>query len=576
MNAKKNKPPKPKSGIINKSGSPALPKGKQLTKEQKSDSTQATTKTPPTQTGHRAIGAVPPSNQNQLRLAEGTPPSNKLSFDATGKGTSVQTGNSGTRAKLMVQDNRVSDLGTKLADKVSGVGDWLTDKISGTGDWLTDKATDVKDWTANKVCDTKEQEFKEGDAKKGLAGVRDWVGDKISGVEDWISEKDGMELLRDAGTVSLAMMLTRAKRSKPEQDEDFEASSELLEALGDPYGSLYLEEGLHNEGLDLLEDLIEKNGGSIDYHAIFDKRNEDSQYLTATLERLLPMCDMDPNKFIDGLETSIVATGIENGADPLLLDEHMLEVITARSNIYAEQVQENKLFGFYKWQEKHKKFASILADITDEVVYDVVMGAATKPSGGSIDGNNRIIANADDMLDDVNPKTNFEAEKTMLGSDWNDYFRSTYGDNAVEWVSENVTDISRLNDTTNFRSGALEHILEGNINSRGQAVGFHYEGMPTQKGTVIQGTESMPNASGIYQGMVEISGIAKQGNGGYSTFFPKDLTPQQIVDVVNEAYTNRTFVVGSMNTYTGTTSSGIDVTMFLDKSDKIISAFPNY
>ncbi len=130
--------------------------------------------------------------------------------------------------------------------------------------------------------------------------------------------------------------------------------------------------------------------------------------------------------------------------------------------------------------------------------------------------------------------------------------------------------------TENFRNGALNHILEGETNACGNTVGFHYEGMPTQKGKIISGTEILQNSNGVYQAMIEAGGNVKTGNGGFSTFFPKDMTPQQIVDTINQAFANKSLVPGTMNTYTGTTSNGITVTMYIDKSGNIISAFPNY
>ncbi|GAA0086279.1 hypothetical protein UT300007_27180 [Clostridium sp. CTA-7] len=38
------------------------------------------------------------------------------------------------------------------------------------------------------------------------------------------------------------------------------------------------------------------------------------------------------------------------------------------------------------------------------------------------------------------------------------------------------------NNTGNFKNGALEHVLEGELNASGKTVGFHYEGMPNSKG----------------------------------------------------------------------------------------------
>ena len=134
--------------------------------------------------------------------------------------------------------------------------------------------------------------------------------------------------------------------------------------------------------------------------------------------------------------------------------------------------------------------------------------------------------------------------------------------------------IADLKNTENFKEGALEHILEEEINKRGKAVGFHYEGFPTTKGSVIDGSKSIPNDLGVYTGKVEINGIPKLSNGGKSTFFPENWDAQDIVNAINEAYINKTFVRG--NTYIGILSTGMKIEMFIDGSGKVISAYPKF
>ena len=134
--------------------------------------------------------------------------------------------------------------------------------------------------------------------------------------------------------------------------------------------------------------------------------------------------------------------------------------------------------------------------------------------------------------------------------------------------------IADLKNTENFKVGALEHILEGQINKRWKAVGFHYEGFPTAKGKIIDNTKSLPDKLGIYTGKVEINGIAKTANGGKSTFFPENWTAQDVVDAINEAYKDKAFVRG--NTYIGTISTGMKIEMFIDEAEHIISAYPKF
>src|SRR5699024_4265068 len=150
------------------------------------------------------------------------------------------------------------------------------------------------------------------------------------------------------------------------------------------------------------------------------------------------------------------------------------------------------------------------------------------------------------------------------------------GSNELENTTSDssITSISDLFDTKYFKDGALEHIFEGEVNQRNQAVGFHYDGFPTKKGNIVQGTETKPNASGVYEAEIEVNGVSKTSNGGKSTFFPKEWNAQQVVDAINEAYEAKTWING--NTYAGLTSEGMEISMYLDQKEKIISAFPVY
>ena len=134
--------------------------------------------------------------------------------------------------------------------------------------------------------------------------------------------------------------------------------------------------------------------------------------------------------------------------------------------------------------------------------------------------------------------------------------------------------LNLLKNTENFTDSAIEHIFEGQVNARGKAVGYHYEGIEGTSGNVIPGTESSTNNFGIYKAKVEVNGIPKTANGGFSSLYPKSMSPQEVIGSINEAYRNRVYIRG--NTYSGLTSSGMEIEMFLDKNGKIISAYPVY
>lgn len=145
--------------------------------------------------------------------------------------------------------------------------------------------------------------------------------------------------------------------------------------------------------------------------------------------------------------------------------------------------------------------------------------------------------------------------------------------NSSDAITE-VTPIEGLDDTDNFRPGALEHILEGELNRSGKAVGYHYDQLPSKKGEIIKGTETSPNEEGVYEAEVSVDGVTKESNRGRSTFFPDDWDTQDVVDAINEGYENRTFISG--NTYEGLTEEGVLIRMYLDDQERIISAFPVY
>ncbi|MEI5990062.1 hypothetical protein A5881_001555 [Enterococcus termitis] len=139
-----------------------------------------------------------------------------------------------------------------------------------------------------------------------------------------------------------------------------------------------------------------------------------------------------------------------------------------------------------------------------------------------------------------------------------------------------VLDVSGLRNTQYFDPNAkgIEHIYLGEVNRRGNAVGFHTEAFPSTPGKVIPGTSTLPDVNGVYKGQVTVNGIPKGGNSGESTFFPSNWHPQMVVDAINQAYLNRTQVNG--NEYKGY-YQGIEIHMYLDRDTGLIrSAFPAY
>lgn len=127
--------------------------------------------------------------------------------------------------------------------------------------------------------------------------------------------------------------------------------------------------------------------------------------------------------------------------------------------------------------------------------------------------------------------------------------------------------LSTLSNTEHFTEGAIKHIFEGEVNRKGEAKGYHHEGVGGTPGKVIPGTRTEPNANGVYRGNVKVDGVVKRG---FSTFFPREWSPQQVINAINEAYGNKRYVSG--NRYYGY-SGNIKIEMFIT-NEKILSAFP--
>src|SRR5699024_9808650 len=101
---------------------------------------------------------------------------------------------------------------------------------------------------------------------------------------------------------------------------------------------------------------------------------------------------------------------------------------------------------------------------------------------------------------------------------------------------ETATSIQELTDTKHFREGAIKHIMEGERNASGDVVGYHYEGLSSNKAQIVQSTKKMLNEHGVYEAEVVLEGDKKKGNKGKSTFFPIDWTPQEVIDAINQVY----------------------------------------
>lgn len=137
-----------------------------------------------------------------------------------------------------------------------------------------------------------------------------------------------------------------------------------------------------------------------------------------------------------------------------------------------------------------------------------------------------------------------------------------------------MADIQKLKNTSNFAKNTLEHIFDGTINGKGKATGYHYDGVTDSKGKIIEGTESAPDEHGVYTAKVEVDGVKKNG---FSSFYPADWSPQQVVDAINEAYDD---ALGDKSNPHGELWIGyagdLEINMYLNNQKKITTAYPIY
>lgn len=137
-----------------------------------------------------------------------------------------------------------------------------------------------------------------------------------------------------------------------------------------------------------------------------------------------------------------------------------------------------------------------------------------------------------------------------------------------------MADIRALKNTKNFAKKTLEHIFDGTINGKGNATGYHYNQVTDSKGEIITGTESKKDSRGVFTATVKVSGKKKNG---FSTFYPEEWTPQQVVDAINEAYA---YALNDKSNPHGSLwigySGDLEIDMYLDSNKKITTAYPIY
>ena len=152
----------------------------------------------------------------------------------------------------------------------------------------------------------------------------------------------------------------------------------LYDLLTDPYGSLYLNEGMYETALAFLADRITEKG-DIFLPAIFDGDDLKNEMVRLALGRLMPRCDVSTyDRFINGLEDTGVLTGMneKEGWDVHYLNDEMMEMLWKDCKTTDERVKTDPVI---RWQEENRVFTSSMSDAMTQLSKAVVMYLAMKP-----------------------------------------------------------------------------------------------------------------------------------------------------------------------------------------------------
>ena len=121
----------------------------------------------------------------------------------------------------------------------------------------------------------------------------------------------------------------------------------------------------------------------------------------------------------------------------------------------------------------------------------------------------------------------------------------------------------------------LEHVFEGQINRRGKPVGFHSRpGGVDPAGARVARIVSGPNRLGVYIAEVEI----RSGSGRWlrktSTFYPDDLSRDEVVAAILHAWEERRDLGGDK--FQGPSGKGFTIEGYTLDDSGINTAYPIY
>ncbi|MEE9335277.1 MAG: EndoU domain-containing protein [Granulosicoccaceae bacterium] len=118
----------------------------------------------------------------------------------------------------------------------------------------------------------------------------------------------------------------------------------------------------------------------------------------------------------------------------------------------------------------------------------------------------------------------------------------------------------------------LWHIFDGEINKRGKPTGFHSRPNGQDPANArIASIKDNPNRAGVYTANIEIND-GGTWRGKFSSFFPDNLSRDEVLDVIVHAYKNRKS--GNKQPWSGPSGLGFTVQGYTSNSGGINTAFP--
>ncbi len=148
----------------------------------------------------------------------------------------------------------------------------------------------------------------------------------------------------------------------------------------------------------------------------------------------------------------------------------------------------------------------------------------------------------------------------------------------VEKIESAAIKVDRFSRIADKMTIELDHVLFGEINPKGKAVGFHSRPGGIDPGTArVSQRLTPPDANGIYTGKVEIFDSAKNqwiAKRGFSSFYPDRLSAKEVEGAIRNAYADALRRGDIANgAWTGDSGLGFKIQGYVNNG-KISTAFP--